>query len=56
VINYTDTLPKEDELKQYKPDVIVCEDMMNEVKNDAHMPALFTPISHHLNISIVFIV
>ena len=55
-MKYTDTLPKEDELRYEKPDIIVCDDMMNEVKDDSNMSALFTRISHHLNISIIFIV
>jgi len=55
-IVYTDTLPEEESLRVSKPDLIVCDDMMNELKDDTHMSALFTRISHHLNISIIFIV
>ena len=55
-INYMDALPKEDELKRDESDVIVCDDMMNEVKDDTDMAAKLTRISHHLSISIIFIV
>jgi len=43
-ITYTDILPEEESLRNGKPDFIVCDDMMNEVKDDAYMSSLFNRI------------
>lgn len=48
-------LVTEDYLKMYKPDILVIDDMMREKANDTFVHNLFTKISHHMNISVIFI-
>jgi Poxvirus A32 protein len=55
-INYIDGLPSESEIKEQKPTVIVVDDLMGEVGGDKKLTNLFTKGSHHLGISVVFIV
>ena len=55
-IEYIDGLISEEELKKKIPDVIVIDDLMTEVGCDKQMTNLFTKKSHHLKISVIFIV
>lgn len=45
----------EDALKRLAPDILVIDDMMNEKSNDLFVHNLFTKISHHQNITVIFI-
>lgn len=54
-VEYFDGLPSESELKIKKPDIIVIDDLMNELADDAKMGNLFTKGSHHMNINVIFI-
>lgn len=54
-IHYIDGLPSEDEIKELSPQLIVIDDLMTELGNDAKLANLFTKGSHHLNISVIFI-
>lgn len=53
---YHEGLIDQQALEQLKPDLIVIDDLMKEVGDDPRMAALFTKVSHHLGISVVFIV
>lgn len=39
-----------------KPDVIVVDDLMEEAVNDPKLSTLFTQVSHHENVSVIFII
>ena len=54
-INYFEGIPSEFDLKSFSPDIIVLDDLMNELKSDINVKNLFTKLSHHLNISVIFI-
>lgn len=55
-IKYHDGLADETTIRKNKPDVVVIDDLMNQVVNEKGMSDLFTKKSHHLNISVIFIV
>jgi len=55
-INYISGKPTETSLGLYKPDIIVCNDLMEELKNDENISNFFTRGSHHKNISVIYIV
>lgn len=48
-------LVDEQKLKQLSPDILVIDDMMTEKSNDPFVHNLFTKISHHLKITVIFI-
>jgi hypothetical protein len=54
-IIYVEGLPTEEEVSDYKPHIIVIDDLMTELGNDKKLTNLFTKGSHHLDISVVFI-
>lgn len=55
-IKYFEGLADERTLKKTKPHVIVIDDLMNEVCDNREMSNLFTKTSHHMNISVIFVV
>ena len=55
-VEYREGLVDENYLKKIKPDIVVVDDLMKEVGGKEEMSALFTKVSHHLNISVIFIV
>lgn len=55
-INFFDGLPSEETLKNDLPDILVIDDLMTELGDNKKLADLFTKGSHHLNISIIFIV
>jgi hypothetical protein len=55
-INYINGKPNESLLNSCKPDIIVLDDLMEEIKNDEKMANIFTRESHHKNISVIYIV
>ena len=54
-VEYVEGLPSEQTLKEIKPDLVVIDDLMNELSDDAKMGNLFTKGSHHMNINVIFI-
>src|SRR6266516_4634216 len=54
-ITYFNGLPTQELIEQNRPDIIVIDDLMNELKNDETVKNLFTKGSHHLNISVIYI-
>jgi len=53
---YFEGVPKKDDLLKRKPDILVLDDLMQEIKNNPDVMNLFTTYSHHLNMSVIFIV
>jgi hypothetical protein len=52
---YNEGLPKEEEIKSLKPDLIVIDDLMQELAKSELVEKLFTKWSHHHNISVIFV-
>lgn len=52
---YLKRLPTSGDIENIKPNIIVLDDLMNELKNDEIIKNLFTQGSHHCNLSILFI-
>ena len=55
-IKYHEGLADERLISQLNPDLIVIDDLMKEVGDDPRMSALFTKVSHHMGVSVMFIV
>jgi uridine kinase len=55
-IVYSEFLPKLEELKNMNVKIIVIDDLMNEMGKNEKMSELFTRGSHHMNLSVIFIV
>jgi hypothetical protein len=55
-IIYINGKPTENDIKKHSPNCIVIDDLMEESKNDESLGKLFTRGSHHLGISVFFIV
>lgn len=55
-ISYVEGLPDQQAIEERKPSLIVIDDLMTELANDKKMTNLFTKGSHHMNISVIFIV
>jgi hypothetical protein len=55
-VEYYEGLPPDTLLNQIKPDIIVCDDLMSEISKSDNVADIFTKKSHHMNISIFFIV
>ena len=53
-IIYFNNIPDITDLKRFKPDIIILDDLMSEIS--ANISDLFTIDSHALNISVIFIV
>ena len=53
-IQYFSGLPNEEDF-DYKPHILIIDDLMNELGDDKKFSNLFTKFSHHKNISIIFI-
>lgn len=54
-IQYKDNLVDIEEIEQTKPNIIVVDDLMSEKGSDCMMQNLFTKLSHHKNITVIFI-
>lgn len=48
-------LADESLIESYKPHLVIIDDLMNELKSSSELSALFTKKSHHLRISVIFI-
>ena len=55
LVNYVSGLPSEDEIKEYKPQIIIIDDLMLDLGNNKELGNLFSKGSHHLGISVIFI-
>lgn len=55
-IDYVDGLVDQAYVQQKKPQIVVIDDLMTELGGDKNLANLFTKGSHHLGISVIFIV
>ena len=54
-IKYISGLPNEEELKTYRPNILVIDDLMSDIGDNKNLADLFTRGSHHLGISVILI-
>ena len=54
-ITYHEGLPDKSLLLKMKPTICVIDDLMTEVASSREMTNMFTRLSHHLGISVIFI-
>ena len=55
-IIYIKDKPSENDIDLYQPNLIVLDDLMDELKNDETLAKIFTRVSHHRNVSVIFII
>jgi septin family protein len=56
VIRYIEGIPKDNILSEFKPDLIVIDDLLFEFDKNKNVENIFIKNSHHLKISVVFAV
>ena len=54
-ITYNEGLPSKTLLVKFKPTICVVDDLMTEVASSREMTNMFTRLSHHLGVSVIFI-
>lgn len=52
---YYQGIPCIEDIKSIKPNIIVLDDLMEKLNKDDIIQSLFTKVSHHLNISVIFV-
>ena len=52
---YHEGLLDENKVRFSRPDIIVIDDLMTEKSNDSYLHTLFTKISHHLRVTVIYI-
>ena len=55
VVRYQEGMIDEESLRKLSPDIVVIDDMMSEKSDDKFTHNLFTKISHHCNVTVIFI-
>jgi len=55
-LKYTRGKPSQQDIELFKPEIIILDDLMEELKSDKDAGQLFTKGSHHKKISVFFIV
>lgn len=55
-VRYIDFLPSNDQLRQEKPDLLIIDDLMTELGGDKELANIFTKLSHHNDMSVIFVV
>jgi hypothetical protein len=55
-VTYFEGVPTEEDIASIKPDIIVIDDLMTEIGSNPFLSNLFTKGSHHMRISVIFIV
>ncbi len=55
-ITYKNELPNDNDLTEQKPDILVIDDLMDEINRDKSFENIFIKKSHHLNITVIFLV
>lgn len=55
LLHYNEGMIDGEFLRKCNPDVLVIDDMMSEKSNDQFVHNLFTKISHHMRITVIFI-
>lgn len=54
-IQWHEGMVEEEKLRYIRPDILVIDDMMREKANDTFTHNLFTKLSHHMNMTVIFI-
>ena len=54
-VRYVKGLVSEDTLRASQADIVVVDDLMTENSNDPHLHNIFTKISHHLRVTVIYI-
>ena len=55
-VDYIEGLPDEEAIATSPPDLLIIDDLMNELGDNQRLANMFTKGSHHLHMSIIFIV
>lgn len=55
-VDYIDGLPDEESIASNPPDLLIIDDLMTELGDNPRLANMFTKGSHHLKMSIIFIV
>lgn len=55
-VEYIDGLPDDESISSDPPDLLIIDDLMNELGDNPRLANMFTKGSHHMNMSIIFIV
>ena len=55
-INYNEGIPNDELIENFKPDCIIIDDLLNEMNSKRDFENIFIKKSHHLNISVFFLV
>jgi len=53
---YVEGIPDEETINKHKPDIVIIDDLLNEMSKDPQFENIFIKKSHHLNISLFFLV
>lgn len=56
IIQYTDSIVNDGIIKQFSPNIIIVDDLLNEFDKTKHLENIFIKKSHHMNISVIFVV
>jgi hypothetical protein len=56
IIKYCEGLPSESLLNEFKPNVLIIDDLLNEFDKNKKLENIFIKKSHHHNISVIFAV
>lgn len=54
-VNYFEGLPSSEDIAEVKPSVLVIDDLAVELERDKRLAKIFTKESHHLGISVIFL-
>jgi len=54
ITQYVNDIPSNDLIEEFKPNLIVIDDLLNEFDKNKDLENLFIKKSHHLNISVIF--
>lgn len=55
-IEYIEGLPSKEALEKQRPTILIIDDLMTELAGSKEMTNLFTKASHHMKMSVVFVV
>src|SRR6266571_8506345 len=55
-IKYIQNIPTERDIKRFNPDILIIDDMMNEMSKQKDFENIFIKKSHHLNVTVIFLV
>jgi hypothetical protein len=56
IVQYIENIPSKEIIQEFSPNVIVFDDLLNEFNKNNDLENFFIKNSHHLNISVMFVV